>query len=89
VSLVGRYRPADLTVICRAREATQLTLAVGGIPSRVEVDGRVVAARTDGSTVTGQSVTVDLPAGRHELRIGIEPRPPQRDEAAASGGTVR
>jgi hypothetical protein len=42
-----------------------------------------------GSTVTGQSVTVDLPPGRHELRIGIELRRPQRDEAAASGRTVR
>jgi hypothetical protein len=89
VSLIGRYHPSDLTVICTAREATPLTLAVGGVPSRVEVDGRVVAARIDRSKLTGQSVTIDLSAGRHELRIGIEPGPSQPREAARSGKEAR
>jgi hypothetical protein len=89
VSLIGRYRPGDLTVICTAREATPLTLAVGGVPSRVQVNGRVVAARIDRSNLTGQSVTIDLPAGSHELRIGIEPGPSQPREAAKSGKEAR
>jgi Heparinase II/III-like protein len=74
VSLIGRYRPSDLTVICATREATPLTLAVGGVPSRVELNGRVIAARADRSILAGHSVTIDLPAGRHALRIGIEQR---------------
>jgi hypothetical protein len=89
VSLIGRYHPGDLTVICTAREATPLTLAVGGVPSRVQVNGRVVAARIDRSNLTGQSVTIDLPAGSHELRIGIEPGPSQPREAAKSGKEAR
>jgi hypothetical protein len=86
VSVIVRYLADDVTVICTAREATPLTLAVGGVASRVEVNGRVVAGRTDRSR---QNVTIDLPAGRHELRIGIEPRPSQARQPAATGGAAR
>jgi hypothetical protein len=89
VALIVRYRAEDVTVVCTARAATVLTLAVGGVASRVEVDGRVVAARTDRSTLTGQRVTVDLTAGRHDLRIGIESRPSQPGEPATSEGAAR
>jgi hypothetical protein len=89
VSLIGRYRPSDLTVVCTTREATPLTLAVGGVPSRVELNGRVIAARADRSTLAGQSVTIDLAAGRHALRIGIEPRRSQPGGPAAAGGPAR
>ncbi len=74
VSLIGRYRPGDVTVNCTTREATRLTLAVGGVPSRLELNGRVIAARTDRSDFTSQSITIDLPAGTNVLRIGVEPR---------------
>jgi hypothetical protein len=86
VSLIVRYRPGDLTVNCTALEGTPLTLAVSGVPSQVELNGRMIAARTDRSS-TSPSVTIDLPAGTHGLRIGIEPRRSQPADGADGGLT--
>jgi hypothetical protein len=89
VSLVGRYRPGEVTVTCTAREATTLTLGVSGVPSQVELNGRRIAARSGSSHPTGDSVTIDLSAGSHELRIGIDPRRSSPRAPAATGGSVR
>ena len=72
LSLIARYRPAEVTVTCSARQATALTLAVGGVPLRVEVNGRIVATQTNRADAAAQTVTVDLAAGRHELRITLQ-----------------
>ncbi len=69
VSLIARYRPDGVTVTCTARDATALTLAVGGAPSTVELDGRVLAARSVRTDAAEQRVTIELPAGRHQLRM--------------------
>jgi Heparinase II/III-like protein len=69
VSFVARYRPDGVMISCTASDATALTLNVGGTPSTVELNGRILGAssvRTDAAT---KAVTVDLPAGRHHLRL--------------------
>ena len=72
VSLIARYRPAEVTVTCTAREATALTLAVGGVPLQVEVNGRIVATQINRAAAAAQTVTVDLAAGRQELRVTLQ-----------------
>jgi hypothetical protein len=69
VSLIARYRPDGVTVTCTARDATALTLAVDGAPSTVELNGRVLAARSVRTDAAEQRVTIELPAGRHQLRM--------------------
>jgi hypothetical protein len=76
MSLVARYRPDGMTVMCTAPEATALTLAVSGPVSSVELNGRVLAARDVRADATRQTVTIELPAGRHQLRIGVTAKQP-------------
>jgi hypothetical protein len=71
VSLVARYRPDGMTVACTAAEATPLTIAVAGAASSVELNGRVLAAREARADALKQTITIDLPAGRHQLRIAV------------------
>ncbi len=71
VSIIARYRPEGVMVTCTAREATPLTLAVGGVPSSVELNGRIIRGQSNRGDVAAHRVTIDLPAGRHQLRIGV------------------
>jgi hypothetical protein len=70
VSLVARYAPGDVTVSYSAREPTTLALAVAEGGLRVELDGSAVRARIDRAS---RSVSVDLPAGTHRLKIANQP----------------
>jgi hypothetical protein len=69
VSLIARYRPDGATVTCTAHDTTALTLAVGDTPSTVELNGHVLDASSVRTDAAAQRVTIDLPAGRHQLRI--------------------
>ena len=72
VNVAINYRPDRVDAAVNAKTGTRIVLYVGARPVRVLLDGNPIAARTFSLDPSAGTITINVPAGQHEIRMDLK-----------------
>ena len=68
-SVAAKYASGRVDAVTNADAATRNTFFIGRAPSRLLIDGKEIGSAEFGFDRSANTITLNLPKGRHEIRI--------------------
>ena len=68
-SIAAQYRPHQIEAALNSKNGTKIVLFIGEKPVRILLDGKEIAARAFSFDNAASTLALNIPAGRHEIRM--------------------